>query len=81
MDKKDEQVSDVREPIITINNIMLDEGQAMSVRVAIDVFSAGLEAHGLGDDDHGKEMVRLYRARLAEVKEYIFNEREKGMQA
>jgi hypothetical protein len=66
-----------KEPRITINNVMLTEAQSMSVRVAIDVFSAGLEAHGLGDDDHGAEMVRLYRGRLAEVKEYIFIERSK----
>lgn len=53
---------------IKINRIDLSEGQVAAVRVAILSFTAELQdPDHLGEDDHGRNMVRLYRARLMEV--------------
>ncbi len=56
------------EPSITINGFKLDGAQSMTVRVAIESFAVMLQEDGLGDDDHGKKMVRLYLDRIEEIR-------------
>lgn len=56
---------------ITINGVPLGEGQAMTVRVAIESLASSLD-DGLGDDEHGRAMVAAYRARIAELRELMF---------
>jgi hypothetical protein len=55
--------------MITINGHSLNEGQAMTVRVAIGHFQMSLseEADPLGDDEHGKFITKAYQDRLREV--------------
>ncbi len=55
------------EPKITINGVELTEAQAMTVRVALTSFDFSLTDGSLGDDQHGKEMIGLYRERLREL--------------
>ena len=60
------------EPTITINGHVLSEGQAMTIRVAIEAFASELVSEGLGDDEHGKRMVDLYVLRINEIRRFIF---------
>lgn len=61
------------EPIITINGHTLTEGQAMTLRVAVEVFIADLTENGLGDDLHGQRMQEAYLSNLAYIQSYLFN--------
>tara|TARA_R110000868_G_scaffold55293_2_gene171979 strand:- start:135 stop:344 length:210 start_codon:yes stop_codon:yes gene_type:complete len=60
------------EPAITINGRALTNGQAMTVRCAIEAFAYQIE-DGLGDDAHGVSMTRAYRNRISEIRDMIFN--------
>jgi hypothetical protein len=60
-----------REPDITINGVSLTTAQAMTVRVAIESFAMSLD-EGLGDDDHGRAMVKNYRAAIDGIRAAIF---------
>ncbi len=55
------------EPKITINGKSLTEAQAMTIRVAVNSFSIDLQSNGLGDDEHGKAMTKLYLERIKEI--------------
>jgi len=56
------------EPEIIINGFNLGLGCAMTIRVAIEVFASNLIENGLGDDDHGKSMVIVYRERIDDIR-------------
>ena len=56
------------EPQIYINGFELTDAQSMAVRVAIISFHQEMGvADALGDDSHGRQMVKAYRERLNEV--------------
>ena len=55
------------EPKIIINEIVLNDAQSMTIRVALNNFSLDLTSDGLGEDDHGKQMTKLYLKRISEV--------------
>lgn len=57
----------MNEPKITINGVELTSAQSMTVRVAINSFLMDMINDGLGDDEHGKHMVKGYCLRCAEV--------------
>lgn len=60
------------EPVITINGHLLNDAQAMTLRVAVQGFLFDLvDDNALGDDEHGKAMVSLYRQRLDEINNMI----------
>lgn len=61
-----------QEPEITINGHVLNSAQAMAIRVAIENFDSELRTDGLGEDDHGKQMAKLYRQRATEIRDFIF---------
>jgi hypothetical protein len=63
------------EPNITINGYLLNSAQAMTVRVALQDMAMSLEANGLGDDEHGRQMARLYTERIREINRVISDER------
>lgn len=56
-----------REPLVTINGLPLNLAQSMTLRVAVGSFTLDLNLNGLGDDEDGKTLCRLYRERLAEI--------------
>ena len=56
------------EPIKTLNGHALSEGQAMTLRVAIENFAGDLVRDGLGDDERGQKMAAAYLARISEVR-------------
>lgn len=60
------------EPTITINGQQLTDGQAMTVRVAIEHFASNLTAEGPGDDEHGRAMTKGYLDRISEIRKAIF---------
>ena len=64
------------EPSIFINGVKLFEGQAMSLRVAVEVFISYLIENGLGDDEHGIAMKKLYLERLGEIRHLMFSRYE-----
>lgn len=65
------QNDNAQEPFVVINGVRLDDGQAMTVRVALESFAADLYGGGLGDDDHGKTMAALYLTRINEIRAMI----------
>jgi hypothetical protein len=60
------------EPQIIINGVPLRQGEAMTVRVALDSFAMHLRATGLGDDEHGKAMTKGYLANIESIRALIF---------
>jgi len=65
-----------KEPEIIINGNKLSEGQAMTIRVAIESFAFRLE-DGLGNDETGKQIAKNYKDRINEIRNMIFNLVEK----
>lgn len=63
------------EPDITINGHKLSSAQSMTVRVALESFNVVLVRKGLGDDNHGKEMTKLYSDRIAEIRLVMYPQR------
>ena len=61
-----------REPTITINGVPLVDGQAMTVRVAIESFASHLHEDGLGEDETGRAITKGYLARIDEIRGLIF---------
>lgn len=55
------------EPAMIVNGVTLSEGQAMTVRVALQNFAGTLMQDGLGEDDHGKSMAKAYLDRIGEI--------------
>lgn len=56
-----------KEPDIIINGVPLSMGQAMTVRVSLQSMAMDLQENGLGDDEHGKRMVKLYLANIRAI--------------
>lgn len=68
----DSPKGDMTEADITINGKSLSFGQAMTLRVAVGSFLMGLQdPDALGDDEHGRVMVRAYKARLGEIMQML----------
>lgn len=61
----------IQEPVITINDVRLHTGQAMTVRVALEIFAIDLQDNGCGDDEHGKRMTQHYLAAIQAIREMI----------
>lgn len=55
------------EPHISINGVVLSEGQSMAVRVACSSFFAEMSGAALWHDDLGRQIQGGYRDRLKEV--------------
>lgn len=53
-------MTEPKEPTITVNGVLLSEGQAMTVRVALESFAIDLTENGLGSDEHGRKMTEGY---------------------
>ena len=64
------------EPNIIINGITLMEGQAMTVRVALETFALTLFHEGLGQDRIGTDICRGYLARIEEIRSMMFRRKE-----
>lgn len=56
------------EPSITINGTVLTEGQAMTVRVALEHYAYDLQADGLGKDETGKAICAGYLRNIGEIR-------------
>lgn len=53
--------------------IELEDCEIATLRVALASFSEYLKEEGLGDDEHGKEMVRLYQININALLKKILN--------
>lgn len=60
------------EPEITINGTELSEGQAMTIRVALETFALTLTDEGLGTDGIGEALCKGYLARVDDIRRMIF---------
>ena len=63
-----------QEPTVVINDVELTSGEAMAVRVALEAFSTSLMEDGLGDDDHGKAMVKGYMKNIESIRKSMYKE-------
>lgn len=61
----------MNEPTITINGQQLTEGQAMTIRVALETFAIDISSHGLGEDAHGQIMRENYARIIGEIRALI----------
>jgi hypothetical protein len=59
------------EPEIMINGRVITDGEAMTIRVAIESFAGDLMGNGLGDDEHGKAMTSAYLDNIATIRKHI----------
>lgn len=60
------------EPEIKINGVTLTVGQAMTVRVALQSFACSMaHPNALGDDEHGRMMVKAYIGNVAQINNII----------
>lgn len=66
---------DPSKTIITINGHTLSPGHIVTIKVALESFAMDLKDSGLGDDQHGLTMTRLYLDRIAEIRSIL---RRKG---
>lgn len=56
------------EPRITINGVVLSNGAAMTIRVAVENFAMWLHENGLGEDEHGQAMTKGYLDRIKDIR-------------
>ena len=56
------------EPNITINGVKLTQGQAMTMRVALESYALEMQTTGLGEHEHGRRMSQAYLARIREIR-------------
>lgn len=57
---------------VTINGFTLNTAQSMALRVLVDWRLEALQDPTLlGDDDHGRAMVKLYRERTEEIQRFL----------
>ena len=61
------------EPEIIINGKRLTEGQAMTLRVALEGFLLDTKTYGLGGDENGKAIAKAYMDRGSEIRVLMFN--------
>ena len=61
------------EPEITINGQKVTTAMAMTIRVAVESFALSLACDGIGDDESGKDMSRLYMARITEIRKLMYS--------
>ena len=57
------------EPYIEIECKELSKSESMTVRVALQMFEIDLRSKGLGNDEHGIEMTKLYLDNIKSIKE------------
>lgn len=63
----------LNEPVIVINGKTLTSAESAVVRIAIESFSTSLQDNdSLGDDEHGRTMVKLYRSNVALIRNKIY---------
>ena len=62
------------ELIKTLNGVQLTEGQALTLRVALESFAGELQRDGLGDDEHGRALTRGYLARIEDLRRIIYRD-------
>ncbi len=63
----------MKEPIITMNGLMLTESEAMTVRVAVESFSMSLHHEGLGDDEVGESLTKAYMMNIDRIRTKMYN--------
>lgn len=56
------------EPRITVNGHLLSDGQAMTVRVALEDLAGDIMQDGLGEDLHGTHMTASYLSSIEEIR-------------
>lgn len=60
------------EALVVVNGVTLTSAQSLTLRVALESFASHLISDGLGDDEHGRTMVRLYLQRVDEIRQALY---------
>jgi hypothetical protein len=55
--------------IVEINDDKISDSQVETIKEALEYFYSDLQQHGLGEDEHGLEMTRLYCKSINKIKE------------
>lgn len=63
----------MKEPMITMNGLLLTESEAMTVRVAVESFSMSLHHDGLGEDEVGKSLTTGYMTNIDRIRTKMYN--------
>ena len=58
---------------ITISGVLLDQGQSMTLRVAIEAFRMDMVPGKLGEDEIGMSIAASYSKRAGEISSLIHN--------
>lgn len=64
------------EPKIIINGKILNDAQAMTVRVALQCYAVDLKENGLGEDWIGKSIAEGYLRRIGEINQIMVGDKE-----
>lgn len=69
-----EHLNQTSEPIITVSGTQLTTAQAMTVRVALEMFAMDLSLPSMDhqEDAHGKEVNDAYMQRIREIRLLMF---------
>ena len=60
------------EPLISIFGTDLTQGQAMTIRVALEIFASDLAHEGLGNDEIGQAITNGYLERIKEIRQLMY---------
>ena len=63
-----------KEPHIIINGQQLSDGEAMTIRVAVESMSMDLVEEGLGEDEIGKSLTKGYLNSIKHIRTKMYNE-------
>ena len=66
---------------LTINGIAATEGQAMTLRVAVQTFLMSLAETGCGNDEHGRRMTANYQRLCGEINDLMRIDAQKMSEA
>jgi hypothetical protein len=61
-----------KEAFIIINKHELNEGQSLTIRIALEVFLQYILDTGLGDDEEGVRMTEAYITSINSIRRIIF---------
>lgn len=59
-------------PTIMINGKVITESQATTIRVALESFSYYVVHEGLGNDEHGQAMSKIYSRDIYEIRNIMY---------
>ena len=66
----------MKEANITINGVTIAPAMSATIRVAVESLAMDLRYNGLGGDEHGSEMTKLYQINLEAIRVLLYPKRK-----